>query len=416
MLRSFSVFALTLFVALIQTSHPAFAAAVALPDYFKLPANVHAAEPTSITYEKFGEDEFYVKGDKGQEDQAVTKTGQHWTGGMVVDNPTETEGKKIFEAAVKPSLLKAGWTITSEYDSNPYSVMMRYQAKGKDAWMYLKIFAVDDLRLHLIEAAGPPAAFNLPEPEAKPEIISADSGDFPYLLPLPGSVFGSSTPDGGAMLMHLPGSSEDQIVAPNSIQKFYRNPPSLSTLQFVTVYAAALKQAGWTMLYANHGTDATLTAHYSKRGRDLWAELHMGAEEYKVQVGDAGAGDLARKLEQACHVAVYGVHFDFNKSTLKPESTEALTAVLGLLQKDAALKLEIQGHTDNVGGSESNQKLSEARARSVVGWLAHKGIAGARLTSQGYGKNQPVATNETELGRAQNRRVEIAKPGCQPRK
>lgn len=103
------------------------------------------------------------------------------------------------------------------------------------------------------------------------------------------------------MLMHLPGASEDQIVAPNSIQKFYKLPPNLSTLQFITDYTAALKQAGWTVLYENHGTDASLTAHYSKKGCDLWTELHMGAEEYKIQVGDAGAGDLARTLDQACH-------------------------------------------------------------------------------------------------------------------
>lgn len=166
-----------------------------MPDDFKLPANVHAAEPTSITYEKFGEDEFYVKSAKGQDDQAVTKTGQHWGGGMVVDNRTETEGKKIFATAVKPSRLKAGWSITSEYDSNPFSVMMRSQKNGNDAWMYLKIFGADDLRLHLVETAGPTAVFKLPEPEAKPETVSADSGDFPYLLPLPGSAFGSSSPD-----------------------------------------------------------------------------------------------------------------------------------------------------------------------------------------------------------------------------
>jgi OmpA-OmpF porin, OOP family len=106
------------------------------------------------------------------------------------------------------------------------------------------------------------------------------------------------------------------------------------------------------------------------------------------------------------------VLFDFNKSTLKPESDAVLQQVLAPLQKDAALKLEVQGHTGNVGDDAYNQTLSEARAKSVMAWLTAHGVAPARLSFKGFGKTMPVATNDTDEGRAKNRRVEIANPAC----
>jgi outer membrane protein OmpA-like peptidoglycan-associated protein len=117
-------------------------------------------------------------------------------------------------------------------------------------------------------------------------------------------------------------------------------------------------------------------------------------------------------LKQSCHVALYGVLFDFNKSTLQPESDPLLQKVADLLARDATLKLEVQGHTDNVGSDAYNQTLSEARARAVVDWLTKHGTAPGRLTAKGYGKTRPVADNNSDEGRAKNRRVEIANPGC----
>jgi outer membrane protein OmpA-like peptidoglycan-associated protein len=111
-------------------------------------------------------------------------------------------------------------------------------------------------------------------------------------------------------------------------------------------------------------------------------------------------------------VALYGVLFDFNKSTLQAASDPVLQQILSLLTKDTTLQLEIQGHTDNVGNDAYNQTLSEARAHAVVTWLTQHNIAAARLSSKGYGKTRPVADNTTDVGRAKNRRVEIADPHC----
>ena len=119
-------------------------------------------------------------------------------------------------------------------------------------------------------------------------------------------------------------------------------------------------------------------------------------------------------LASDCHVALVGVLFDFNKSTLQTASDGVLTQVSTLMTANPSLNVEIQGHTDNVGTDAYNQTLSEARARAVMAWLTQHGVAAARMTAKGYGKTQPVADNNRDEGRMKNRRVEIADPKCKP--
>jgi outer membrane protein OmpA-like peptidoglycan-associated protein len=80
---------------------------------------------------------------------------------------------------------------------------------------------------------------------------------------------------------------------------------------------------------------------------------------------------------------------------------------LRMLQENGHIHLNVTGHTDSIGSDAYNQKLSERRAKSVVGHLIDNGIAGERLVAEGVGESQPVATNETEAGRQQNRRVQV---------
>jgi outer membrane protein OmpA-like peptidoglycan-associated protein len=141
-----------------------------------------------------------------------------------------------------------------------------------------------------------------------------------------------------------------------------------------------------------------------------------GPGMYTINVADAGAVDLGATLAKSCHVAIYGVLFDFNKSTLQPVSDAALQPAANLMASDKALKLEVQGHTDNVGNDAYNQTLSEARAKAVVTWLTQHAVAADRLTAKGYGKTQPVADNGSDEGRAKNRRVEILNPACTPQR
>ena len=99
--------------------------------------------------------------------------------------------------------------------------------------------------------------------------------------------------------------------------------------------------------------------------------------------------------------------FDTNKATLKTEATLALAKLTGVLSVFPKLNLRIEGYTDSTGTDEINNKLSRDRAAAVVEFLQSEGIAGARMTSEGYGSKFPVAGNDTKEGRAKNRRVEI---------
>jgi outer membrane protein OmpA-like peptidoglycan-associated protein len=103
--------------------------------------------------------------------------------------------------------------------------------------------------------------------------------------------------------------------------------------------------------------------------------------------------------------------FDTDKSTIKPESMGTLNSLYDLLQKNPALKFEIDGHTDNVGSAPHNLALSQQRAEAVKVQLIKMGIDGSRLQTKGLGDTKPISDNSTIEGRANNRRVELIKIG-----
>ncbi|MBD3286628.1 OmpA family protein [candidate division WOR-3 bacterium] len=105
---------------------------------------------------------------------------------------------------------------------------------------------------------------------------------------------------------------------------------------------------------------------------------------------------------------LHNIHFDFNKSTIKPESYPVLDEAAKILKENPSIRVEIQGHTDSVGSDEYNQTLSEARAASVVNYFVMKHqIDTRRLVAKGYGESKPIASNASEAGRELNRRVEF---------
>lgn len=113
------------------------------------------------------------------------------------------------------------------------------------------------------------------------------------------------------------------------------------------------------------------------------------------------------KIKVGTKVVLKNIFFDFNKSTLRSESISELNRLKRILDDNATMKIEIGGHTDSRGSAEYNKKLSNDRAQSVVNYLIENGIDTSRLTFKGYGKDQPVATNDTDEGRQENRRVEF---------
>ena len=119
---------------------------------------------------------------------------------------------------------------------------------------------------------------------------------------------------------------------------------------------------------------------------------------------------VERQLAQTGHADIYGIYFDLNKATPRPESAPVLKEIAQALHNNPNWKLQIGGHTDNIGGNAYNLNLSEERAQGVMHSLVTQyGIAPDRLTAKGFGQTQPKATNDTPEGRALNRRVELVR-------
>ena len=130
--------------------------------------------------------------------------------------------------------------------------------------------------------------------------------------------------------------------------------------------------------------------------------------ESRMVTVDASA--MAKGIASSGHVALYGILFDTDKTDIKPESAETIAEIAKYLKQDAAVKLYVVGHTDNVGIYDYNLGLSSRRAAAVVRELTAKhGVAAVRLKPAGSGPLAPVAPNDTEDGRAKNRRVELVK-------
>jgi len=158
----------------------------------------------------------------------------------------------------------------------------------------------------------------------------------------------------------------------------------------------------------------------AKDGREIWAQvdtawgrgyvLTIVEKQAMVQEVVASAELFKSGLKESGHVEVPGIYFDTGKSELKPESDAAVAEIAKLLAADPALKVYVVGHTDSVAALDLNMKLSQARAEAVVQALVTRhGIAANRLKGLGVGPLSPVASNDSEEGRAKNRRVELVK-------
>ena len=190
-----------------------------------------------------------------------------------------------------------------------------------------------------------------------------------------------------------------------------------SGLAVVRNYENALKKIGGTI--AAIDPERWVNGRVMVDGRQIWVQaekgngkiwLHIIEKEAMKQDIVANADVFSKDIRSTGHAAVYGIYFDTGKSVVKPESDAALDEIAKLLAADAELKVYVVGHTDNVGSMDSNMKLSQARAEAVVNALVGKyGIATARLKSYGVASLTPVASNDTEEGRAKNRRVELVK-------
>ena len=122
-----------------------------------------------------------------------------------------------------------------------------------------------------------------------------------------------------------------------------------------------------------------------------------------------GAVPLYDRMMSDGKFVTYGITFDVGKATIKPESMGEINRIVQLMNENPTLKFSVEGHTDSTGNAASNQTLSEQRSQAIVDKLVELGIAQDRLTAVGKGQNSPIADNNTDEGRAKNRRVEFVK-------
>lgn len=176
----------------------------------------------------------------------------------------------------------------------------------------------------------------------------------------------------------------------------------------------AIKSIGGKILY-----DQGLYMKVKEEEKETWIEVWASDDgsDYRLTIVErtmmaqevmADPEAMAQDISNTGHVAVYGVFFDFDSSTIKPESEPTLKAIAEMLKARPRLGVYIMGHTDMEGNLDYNMTLSKKRAEAVVQALVQKYSVGSnRLQAQGVGPLCPVSTNRTEEGRKLNRRVEI---------
>jgi OOP family OmpA-OmpF porin len=159
------------------------------------------------------------------------------------------------------------------------------------------------------------------------------------------------------------------------------------------------------------GAKGTVYVFYSCAGSggDTAMLTVVESQEMEQKVAlDSSA--MQAEIEKTGHVALHGINFETGKASITPDSAETLQQIADLLSRNGGWKLRIEGHTDDVGKAGDNLVLSRKRAEAVRDWLvANAKIAAARLDTKGLGDSKPVAANDSDEGRAKNRRVELVK-------
>lgn len=195
----------------------------------------------------------------------------------------------------------------------------------------------------------------------------------------------------------------------------YQQPPSF--YQIVKNYENAISKYGGKKIFYN--TDRA-TLKLKSGNKDVWIALNNhestnGQGCYDITIveveemkQDIQANEILDALNNDGHIALY-INFETGKSAISAESQKIIDNIAAMLNDNPALKISIEGHTDNAGAAAANKTLSENRAKAVMNALISKRIAASRLTSKGWGQEKPVADNGTDEGKAKNRRVEIVK-------
>jgi len=242
--------------------------------------------------------------------------------------------------------------------------------------------------------------------------------DSPLLSRFPGSVIVSCSHKEDDSYTFRLAKGIDKKLEGDLRQIDYEFPKSASAAQVLRNLVTAVRSAGYSFErdpsdnsrgnFVAHMGKTWIGIEFNGSGTGLTEIILVETQLQQEVVATAAA--LSAGLNSNGHIVVNGIHFDTGKDEVKPESAPALQEIVELLQQDARLKIYVVGHTDNAGVLAANVDLSRRRAAAVVRVLVTQNhVAADRLQAFGAGPYAPVASNDSEDGRALNRRVELVK-------
>ena len=192
----------------------------------------------------------------------------------------------------------------------------------------------------------------------------------------------------------------------------YESENEVGQLKILRNFSNAVKKIGGN---AFEQTGNRVYMNIKQGNKETWAEVYAGDYDYDLTIIEKGeveqeitANAILKELNETGKVILY-INFDSGKSTIKNESLPIIEQIIEMMNQAPDIKISIEGHTDSDGSNESNQKLSEQRAKAVVDVIVKRGINDVRLTSTGFGEEKPIVDNKTEEEKAKNRRVELIK-------
>ena len=242
----------------------------------------------------------------------------------------------------------------------------------------------------------------------------------PVPSPLPGSRLIQTSKIDAPLEVRSATADDEAILAGTSYtRQSFDEGHALPFDTFVATYRDGLFAAGWKLIESPKidlklpppEGDLDISAHYINNGRNIYTRItRTGEGAYEINVADVGEEDWSAALAKDCKLRVPSIHFDLDRPTIRLFDSEAtLQKLADVLKGKDAPAVEIQGHMDNIGevGVAARQTLSEGRAKAVAAWLTAHGVPATKVTSKGYGKTRPIADNDSDLGRAMNRRIEV---------
>ncbi len=220
-----------------------------------------------------------------------------------------------------------------------------------------------------------------------------------------------SAEDFGSHLFYDENDNEVEVEGRKTFIK-YESEKEVGALKIIRNFSNAIKKIGGKALESS-GNRVYL--NIKQGNKETWAEVFAGDYDYDLTIIEKGeveqevtANAILKELNETGKAILY-INFDSGKATIKKESMPIVGQIIEMMKQATEIRLSVEGHTDNVGSNESNQKLSEARAKAVVEAIVKGGIDASRLSSAGFGEEKPIADNSTEEGKAKNRRVELIK-------